>query len=355
MPHPTSDNTELPEKIHLVGSVPLPTASDVFEQVCGAVGPYLDRLPDGETGERKGWIAFQRRLLEAHPAVMVNPSGRTVPVRDLAGKISRENALLVLNPEVPPNEINFRPLGYSQSATDSWHIFQQKQRAGIIPPNLRFQISLPTPFATGLLYFHPDAHQDFIAIMKEALLQEVTEICAAIPHDRLAIQWDCCQEILLLEGYFPDDWQYDAARMAPTVAALGNALPDDVELGIHFCYGSPVDAPLVKQKSMEVVVNFCNQIASHLTHPLNFVHMPVSVPDADASFFRPLQNINLAKETQIYLGILHPKIPDGDADRVQLAQHFLPSFGVATECGWGRKSTETVDALLQVHLNAVKQ
>ncbi|MEM7126849.1 MAG: hypothetical protein AAF702_11015 [Chloroflexota bacterium] len=342
-----------PQQIHLVGSVPLPTASDVFEQICGAVGPYLTRLPDGETGERSRWISFQRAMLEEHPAIMVNPAGRTFTIRDLEGKVSREDALLVLNPTFPVDEIEFRPLGYSHAAIESWKLFQQKQRAGIIPTDLRFQVSLPTPFATGLHYFHPDAHESYIELMQDALLQEVTEICAAIPHKHLAIQWDCCQEILLIEGYYPDDWRYDAGKMAPVVAALGNALPDDVELGFHFCYGSPVDSPLVKQRDMGVVVDFCNQIAANLTHSLDFAHMPVSVPDADADFFSPLKDLTISGEAQIYLGILHPKVPGGDMARIQKAQQSLPSFGVATECGWGRKSTETVDKLLQVHLNAV--
>ena len=342
-----------PTRIHLVGSVPLESSADVFEQVCGAIGPYLARIPDGETGERGGWIAFQNAMLSQHPAVKINPAGRTVPIRDLEGKVSRENPLFVLNPDMPLDTIEFRPLGYSKAAIDSWHIFEQQQQAGKIPANVRFQVSIPTPFATGLLYFHPDAQVDYIALMKDALLGEVHEICAVVPHNKLAIQWDCCQEILLLEGYFPDDWVYDAALMAPTVAALGNAIPDGVELGFHFCYGSPVDSPLVAQKDMGVAVNFCSQIAQQLTRPLNFVHIPVSVPDADDDFFRPLQQLALPDETQVYLGILHPKVAGGDAERIAKAQQFLPSFGVATECGWGRKSAETTPHLLQVHLDAV--
>jgi len=189
--------------------------------------------------------------------------------------------------------------------------------------------------------------------MKKALLHEAGEICAAIPHERLAIQWDCCQEILQLEGYFPDDWTYDATHMATTVAALGDAIPNEVDLGYHLCYGSPVDVPLVMQEDMGVAVDFCNQIHGQLTRPLNFVHLPVSQPDAADAFFGPLQNLALAHETQVYLGILHPKVPGEDAARIQRAQKFLPSFGVATECGWGRKSIETVDALLHVHADAV--
>ena len=220
----------------------------------------------------------------------------------------------------------------------------------MIPAGVRFQVSLPTPFATGLLYFHPEAQEAYIELMKAALLQEVAEICAAIPHDKLAIQWDCCQEILLIEGYFPNDWGYDAQLMAPTVAALGDALPPPVELGYHFCYGSPVDSPLVTQTDMGVVVDFCNQVASQLSHTLNFVHLPVSVPDADAKFFGPLQRLAVPDETEIYLGILHPKVKDGDLPRIALAQQFLSSFGVATECGWGRKPAEGITHLLQTHL-----
>ncbi|MEM7293842.1 MAG: hypothetical protein AAF420_10680 [Pseudomonadota bacterium] len=191
--------------------------------------------------------------------------------------------------------------------------------------------------------------------MKQALLDEMLEICTTIPHDQLAIQWDCCQEILLLEGYFPDDWVYDAALMAPTVAALGDAVPEAVELGYHFCYGSPVDAPLVQQTSMGVVVNFCNEVAARLSHSLDFVHLPVSVPEADAAFFEPLRALNVPKETEIYLGLLHPKVSGQDRARIKLAQQFLPTFGVATECGWGRNSTQPATELLQVHLDAVTE
>jgi len=82
-----------PTKIHLVGSVPLPSAEAVFEKVCGAIGPYLSRLSDGETGERGGWISFQRTMLIEHPAVIVNPAGRTFPTRDLEGNVRRINDL----------------------------------------------------------------------------------------------------------------------------------------------------------------------------------------------------------------------------------------------------------------------
>ncbi len=339
--------------VHLVGSVPLETTEAVFDAVCGAVGDHLNRIPDGETGVRKGWIGFQRAMLEQHHAVMLNPAGRTVPIRDLQGGVSRENNLFVLNPDVPVDEIVFRPLGYVQPAVDSFAVFQAKQQSGQIPPDVRFQVSLPTPFATGLLYFHPDSQDAYIQLMKKALLEEMSEICDRIPHHSLAIQWDCCQEILLLEDYFPDDWVYDSNNLHPTLAELGNAVPTNVELGYHLCYGSPVDAPLVKQDDLGVAVNLANLIASGLKRPLNFMHIPISDPTASDAFFAPLTQLNLPSSSEIYLGLLHPKNPDNDAQRIQLAQKYLPQFGVATECGWGRKQPETVPHVLQVHQTAV--
>ena len=51
------DRTE-PPIIHFVGSIPLPDAETVFRTLAQTTGPYLQRLPDGETGIRKTWIRF---------------------------------------------------------------------------------------------------------------------------------------------------------------------------------------------------------------------------------------------------------------------------------------------------------
>ena len=44
--------------VHLVGSVPLSNAREVFETVSAALGQRLKRIPDGETGERSDWITW---------------------------------------------------------------------------------------------------------------------------------------------------------------------------------------------------------------------------------------------------------------------------------------------------------
>ena len=46
--------------VHLVGSVPLADAHEVFSTVSEALGPHLRRIPDGETGDRSDWITFRQ-------------------------------------------------------------------------------------------------------------------------------------------------------------------------------------------------------------------------------------------------------------------------------------------------------
>ena len=55
--------------VHLVGSIPLPDSETVFKTVASGVGPYLKRLPDGETGIRKTWIKFLQDVLADNPAI----------------------------------------------------------------------------------------------------------------------------------------------------------------------------------------------------------------------------------------------------------------------------------------------
>src|SRR6201986_2634798 len=54
--------------VHLVGSVPLPDAREVFTAVSRELGPHLKRIPDGETGERLDWITWLEPVFAKHPA-----------------------------------------------------------------------------------------------------------------------------------------------------------------------------------------------------------------------------------------------------------------------------------------------
>jgi hypothetical protein len=50
--------TRRPEGVHLVGSVPLSSAEEVFRTASAILGDRLRRLSDGETGVRTNWIGW---------------------------------------------------------------------------------------------------------------------------------------------------------------------------------------------------------------------------------------------------------------------------------------------------------
>jgi len=55
--------------IHFVGSIPLPDAETVFRTLADSAGPYMKRMPDGETGIRKTWIRFLQDVLAENLAI----------------------------------------------------------------------------------------------------------------------------------------------------------------------------------------------------------------------------------------------------------------------------------------------
>ena len=71
--------------VHLVGSVPLSDADAVFRAVAGAVGGHVASIPDGETGDRIGWIKHLEDKLANHPLLEVDPDCDPFELRQWTG------------------------------------------------------------------------------------------------------------------------------------------------------------------------------------------------------------------------------------------------------------------------------
>jgi hypothetical protein len=65
--------TNSPRGALLLGSIPLANAEEVFRTSCDRLGDRLRRVPDGETGERLGWIRWQHRSPSDHRKVRRHP------------------------------------------------------------------------------------------------------------------------------------------------------------------------------------------------------------------------------------------------------------------------------------------
>lgn len=341
---------------HLVGSVPLPDSDTVFRTVSEALRSSVRRIPDGETGDRSRWIWFQRAMLESHPDMEVDTATEPFRVVQWDGKIVRETPWMKLKDEVDPATVSF-PTGYRDAAVESYEVYARLRDEGVIGPDVRFQVSIPSPMATTYMYISPGSRADYLLAYERALSEAISGIVESIPHDRLAIQWDVCQEVLVFEDYEPflgrpADYKQ---QIFDELARIGNLVPDEVELGYHLCYGSPADEHLVMPKDMGILVEIANGFIAKLSRRLDFLHMPVPKERTDAGYFEPLRSLNLPNNAEVMLGLIHFDDAQGDAARIATASKFLGSFGVATECGWGRTNPARVTGLLESHARAAQQ
>jgi len=86
------------DDVHLVGSIPLSSAEEVFTKLCDSLGDHLCRLPDGETGERARWVYWQRTMLENHPDMGVDTEGKSLKLHEWDGTLLREMDLMRFKP-----------------------------------------------------------------------------------------------------------------------------------------------------------------------------------------------------------------------------------------------------------------
>lgn len=341
-----SSTETLPDKVHLVGSIALDSVEDVFRTAGTLLGRRLKRVPDGEPGGRRLWISWQYPLLRANGYLKID--AQQAPAR--GGMFPT----LCLGDGVTSAQIRFGELGYAREARASYQDFLASRGRGEIPAGVRFQVSLPTPMAVIYPFCAPRDHAAIEPAYEKAMIAEVAALCRAIPHGDLAIQWDVCIEMIVWDGQLAE--RYPGAgtshdEIIARLARLGAAVPGDVELGFHLCYGDLDAKHFVEPIDSAKMVELANALAANVKRPINFLHMPVPIERSDAAFFKPLAGLALHKGTELYLGLVHGADGvEGIRKRVAAARHYVDGFGIATECGIARARTpELVERLLELH------
>jgi len=327
--------------VHLVGSVPLRDAEEVFRRAAEMLGDRLRRIPDGETGPRSDWILWQYPAFSSRPQFEIGPPGdggyRTLPK-------------LRLRPDESGRAVRFENLGYADTAIASYRLFARLKRDGVIPRHCRFLVSLPTPLAPVSAFVAPEHQSQIEPIYEAKMLEEVTEILQAVPADQLAIQWDARVEFAMLEGSVPTWFTEVRAATLERLLRLSMHIPRGVELGFHLCYGDEAHGHFVKLEDIGNLVEIANALAASLSRPLNWIHMPIPPGVLDAEALAPLGALALHPETELYLGLIHRS--DGIAgatQRIAAAGRHVEHFGAASDCGWGRGGSVAVEALLDLH------
>jgi len=325
---------------HLTGSVPLSGAEDVFRHVAAKLGDRLRRLPDGETGPRSDWILWQYPVFSALPQFVVGPPGdatyRTLPKLRLRAGVSA-------------SEVSFSDLGFAETALASYRLFARLKRDGELPHHLRFQVCLPTPLAPISAFVDPEHQAVIEPIYERRMLDELAQLLASIPADQLAVQWDARVEFAMLEGEVPAWFSEVRAGVLERLLRLARHVPAEVQLGFHLCYGDEAHGHFAPEVDVRKLVEVASALAVSLSRPLNWIHMPLPRDPGDERY-SPLAALTLQPETELFLGLVHldDGVP-GASGRIAAARRYVPAFGVATDCGWGRGGSEKVEGLLDLH------
>jgi methionine synthase II (cobalamin-independent) len=249
-----------------------------------------------------------------------------------------------------PDDIVFRTLGHAGHARASYPIFSRLRDEGAIKTGTLFQVALPTAAAMLNGHIVPYHHAIVEAPLTRRLFADVADICAAIPHHDLAVQWDIPCEMSQWEGVRPA-WFADVKDgIIERLARHINAVPASVQLGLHFCYGSYGGRHWMEPKDTANCVEAYNRVVDRIGRPLQWIHLPVPIERDDEAYFAPLAALKRRPETELYLGLIH--LQDGEAGarrRIAAAEKFVADFGIATECGFGRRPPETIPDLLKLH------
>jgi hypothetical protein len=335
----TLGESERPRGIHLVGSIPLTDAKAVFRVVGESVGRHVRRVPDGETGKRSRWNSWTAPSYErtAGLKLVPPPPGNYTPW---------PQAKLV----VDPDDLVLERLGFADAAIASYADFETIRREGTLPAHARFQVCLPSPIAPMTVLVEPGSREGIEPAHFRQLFSEIDEILAAVPHEDLAIQWDVCQDVGIWEGfyeaYFPDPQRGVIERLT----RCAEKIPPDVQVGFHLCYGDFGHKHFMNPKDLGMVTEMANELTGAIERPIDWIHVPVPIDRDDDAYFAPLSDLALRDHTELYLGVIHyDDGVEGATRRIRAARRASDGFGVATECGFGRRPPETIPELLRLH------
>ena len=355
--------------ILLVGSVVGDTAEDVMKICGGELGDKLTSLPDGETGFRRAWISFlAAKTYEPCPELEsverpkpVDPSSpdewRT-PDMDWVPQGPADHWQFRVKDGV--KKLRFEQLGYAEEARTSYGTFCELRDSGVIPAQLRFQVSIPLTESGVRMFFmrSPESLPIVWEAYEEAMKRELLRLCEYIPPSDLAVQWDIAVEVIAVErdgeqiepSEAPDGHPFD--RYAAALGELSPYVDGDALLGLHLCYGDLGHRHFIQPKDLGTVTRMANAGVAAAGRRVDWMHMPVPRDRHDDDYFAPLSELAIG-DTKPFIGLVHHTDGlDGTLRRLETAKRHLNGFGISTECGWGRRAPDTLPELMRIHREA---
>lgn len=324
--------------VMFTGGVPGLTAGTVFEALSAAVGGRALGLPDGDIGDRRGWITVLAAttwgkvdgLAEISSPIPDDHPGahwfRTFKIKDGVESLDLKGLL-----------------PYSRGALESYPVFKRFREEGTIDPEVRFQVGIPGAHDAVALHF-PDPADWKLALSAwtDAVQDEYWRMLEVIPADDLIIQLDYCTELVDIAGFLADVCTWDSGASSEEkfaiytgedyLAAHTAGLSEDVPLGYHICAGTWPKQPVAEIDDISLPVRIANALAVNSGRRVDFFHMP-ALRDSDEHYFVPLKDLDVG-EAAVYLGLECNDGLDAMERRISYAKSSFSDFGVAHYCGY---------------------
>jgi hypothetical protein len=334
-----------PTRVHFNGSVNLADAETVMREITSRVPEGVSRIPDGETGERGNWIMFQLAKFQQVPGLEMAPPEDRAPGYEQMPRLR-------LAPGVEPTGVEWPNLGYADAYQESFAIFDKLQAEGTIPAAVRFQADYPTPLASINAYLEVQDQPELEPSYERATFADLDHLLDAVPHDRIAIQWDVAVEFGVLEGGFG---RLGIDDIVERLARCIDHVPTDVRVGLHLCYGDYQHHHFKEPESLAMQVDVANRLTAGAGRPVDFLAFTVPQYQREADYFEPLASLDVSPATELYFALV-PYHPENQAEgtteeQVRLIDSHLGDrpWGICTECGMGRAERDEIPILLDLH------
>jgi hypothetical protein len=330
-------------EVFLPGSLPCETAEESFRVFGGALGQWLDYMPDGEVGTRRYWIdGIAYRVYTTHPDI------------ETVKRPEREAGVEQWWPRGRHDEFGFRVragvskvvfgdpgwrIGFSRDAINSYAIFKYMKKDGVIPQRVRFQVCIPLTYSAISYFFPPEDVPKLVDGLTMSLRDEVKKIVEHIPNDDLAIQWDLAIENRIVDNKVGEGdiagAKKEAARICEPAAIVCEAIPKAVHLGHHMCFGTLSGWPSRQPEDLTGSVILANAAVAASGRKVEFLHIP-TLGSAEDKFFAPLKDLK-GDGAKIYMGSVHHLHGvAGPRKQLETMKKYLSDFGVSSPCGFGR-------------------
>ena len=303
----------MPAEFFLPGSLPCDTAEQSFRIFGGALGQWLDYMPDGEVGTRRYWIdGIAYRVFNGHPEIetIKYPAPR-----------ERRREMVAARPS--------RRVRLSRAARRQGRALRRSRLAARLCPRrgefLR-AVSLHEegrcdPAACALSGLHT-AHLQ-LGALSSSRTKMSTRSFRASPKRCAPKSPRWSRSFRTTISQFSGTWpsktgmvdtalgrtrrrgrqEGSRARVARRLPMSVPALPKAVHLGHHMCFGTLNGWPSRQPPTLAGAVMLANAAVAASGRKVEFLHIP-TLGSAEDAFFAPLKDLK-ADGARVYMGAIH--------------------------------------------------